>query len=146
MYDVLGKSFYLEASYQCDTLLFDTSEYWSGLRKKPTVYFNKIIIPFSLSIQISNQKKKTGVIAPKRFIQRLKKQNEIFRSYMHQVIHFASDVFQCVFCSFSKLMVTLQCAHHLLSNFAGPLRQAVKPRCSLCMNHYCNFFSRCVFK
>ncbi|GAQ82475.1 Ubiquitin-specific protease [Klebsormidium nitens] len=37
--------------------------------------------------QISTQKKKTGVIAPKRFVQRLKKQNELFRSYMHQDAH-----------------------------------------------------------
>ncbi|KAL3591579.1 hypothetical protein D5086_010219 [Populus alba] len=36
---------------------------------------------------ISSQKKKTGVIAPKRFVQRLKKQNELFRSYMHQDAH-----------------------------------------------------------
>jgi hypothetical protein len=35
--------------------------------------------------QINSQKKKTGVIAPKRFVQRVKKQNELFRSYMHQV-------------------------------------------------------------
>lgn len=37
-------------------------------------------------MQINSQKKKTGVIAPKRFVQRVKKQNELFRSYMHQVI------------------------------------------------------------
>ncbi|KAL0646752.1 hypothetical protein Bca4012_045043 [Brassica carinata] len=37
--------------------------------------------------QISSQKKKTGVIAPKRFVQRLKKQNVLFRSYMHQDAH-----------------------------------------------------------
>lgn len=36
-------------------------------------------------MQINSQKKKTGVIAPKRFVQRVKKQNELFRSYMHQV-------------------------------------------------------------
>lgn len=36
-------------------------------------------------LQIGLQKKKTGVIAPKRFIQRLKKDNELFRGYMHQV-------------------------------------------------------------
>jgi hypothetical protein len=47
--------------------------------------------PAPLSTQISSQKKKTGVIAPKRFIQRLKKQNELFRSYMHQVIHLVND-------------------------------------------------------
>ncbi|KAF5458164.1 hypothetical protein F2P56_022219 [Juglans regia] len=38
-------------------------------------------------LQISSQKKKTGVIAPKRFVQRLKKQNEVFRSYMAQDAH-----------------------------------------------------------
>ncbi|GFQ04993.1 ubiquitin carboxyl-terminal hydrolase 3 [Phtheirospermum japonicum] len=37
--------------------------------------------------EITSQKKKTGVLAPKRFVQRLKKQNEIFRSYMHQDAH-----------------------------------------------------------
>ncbi|KAI9100879.1 hypothetical protein K1719_024003 [Acacia pycnantha] len=37
-----------------------------------------------LNSVITSQKKKTGVIAPKRFVQRLKKQNELFRSYMHQ--------------------------------------------------------------
>uniref|UniRef100_A0A0A9DLE7 Uncharacterized protein n=1 Tax=Arundo donax TaxID=35708 RepID=A0A0A9DLE7_ARUDO len=37
--------------------------------------------------QISQAKKKTGVIAPKRFVQRVKKQNELFRSYMHQVTY-----------------------------------------------------------
>ncbi|XP_020241110.1 ubiquitin carboxyl-terminal hydrolase 3-like isoform X2 [Asparagus officinalis] len=40
-----------------------------------------------LFTQISSQKKKTGVIAPKRFVQRVKKENEAFRSYMHQDAH-----------------------------------------------------------
>lgn len=40
---------------------------------------------FFHKLQITSQKKKTGVIAPKRFVQRVKKQNELFRSYMHQV-------------------------------------------------------------
>jgi hypothetical protein len=34
--------------------------------------------------QVNTQKKKTGVIAPRRFVQRLKRDNELFRSYMHQ--------------------------------------------------------------
>ncbi|XP_024540081.1 ubiquitin carboxyl-terminal hydrolase 3 isoform X1 [Selaginella moellendorffii] len=47
-----------------------------------------VIIPFFfLLLQINSQKKKTGVIAPKRFVQRVKKQNELFRSYMHQDAH-----------------------------------------------------------
>ncbi|GBF97840.1 ubiquitin carboxyl-terminal hydrolase [Raphidocelis subcapitata] len=37
--------------------------------------------------QIQTSKKKTGVIAPKRFVQRLKRDNEAFRSYMHQDAH-----------------------------------------------------------
>lgn len=37
-------------------------------------------------MQINNKKKKTGVIAPKKFVQRLKRDNELFRSYMHQVL------------------------------------------------------------
>ncbi|KVH93431.1 Peptidase C19, ubiquitin carboxyl-terminal hydrolase 2 [Cynara cardunculus var. scolymus] len=41
----------------------------------------------SLLMQISTQKKKTGVIAPKRFVQRVKKENELFRGYMHQDAH-----------------------------------------------------------
>lgn len=35
--------------------------------------------------QIQNTKKKTGVIPPKKFVQRLKRDNEQFCSYMHQV-------------------------------------------------------------
>jgi ubiquitin carboxyl-terminal hydrolase 12/46 len=35
--------------------------------------------------QIVAAKKRTGVISPKRFVQRLKRDNEAFRSYMHQV-------------------------------------------------------------
>ncbi|XP_073292567.1 ubiquitin carboxyl-terminal hydrolase 4-like isoform X2 [Primulina huaijiensis] len=37
-----------------------------------------------LYFQISSQKKKTGVIAPKRFVQRVRKENDLFRGYMHQ--------------------------------------------------------------
>lgn len=38
-------------------------------------------------MQISSQKKKTGVLAPKRFVQRLRKENDVFRGYMHQVCY-----------------------------------------------------------
>ena len=37
--------------------------------------------------QISSQKKRTGVIAPRKFVQRLRQENEIFSSYMHQDAH-----------------------------------------------------------
>ena len=37
-------------------------------------------------LQIHTHKRKTGVLSPKRFINRLKRDNELFRGYMHQVI------------------------------------------------------------
>lgn len=36
---------------------------------------------------IANQKKKTGTIAPKKFIARLRKENELFDNYMQQDAH-----------------------------------------------------------
>ncbi|KAG5015607.1 hypothetical protein JHK85_021743 [Glycine max] len=60
---------------------FPEGERYFGLENfGNTCYCNSVL-------QISSQKKKTGVIAPKRFVQRLKKQNELFRSYMHQDAH-----------------------------------------------------------
>ncbi len=39
-----------------------------------------------VGVQISSQKRRTGVISPKRFIQKLKRDKEQFRSYdEHQV-------------------------------------------------------------
>ena len=40
-----------------------------------------------LFASIAGQKKRTGVFAPKKFIARLKKDNELFRSFMHQDAH-----------------------------------------------------------
>ncbi|KAL8540567.1 hypothetical protein ACS0TY_001991 [Phlomoides rotata] len=37
--------------------------------------------------QINSQKKRTGVIAPRRFVHRVRRENEIFRGYMHQDAH-----------------------------------------------------------
>jgi hypothetical protein len=37
--------------------------------------------------QIASQRKRTGVLAPKRFVARLKRDNEAFRSFMHQDAH-----------------------------------------------------------
>jgi len=34
--------------------------------------------------EIAFSKRRTGVLPPKKFVQRLKKDNELFRSYMHQ--------------------------------------------------------------
>mmetsp|Transcript_4642 Transcript_4642/g.8008 ORF Transcript_4642/g.8008 Transcript_4642/m.8008 type:complete len:352 (-) Transcript_4642:104-1159(-) len=40
-----------------------------------------------LFLQISVNKKKTGVLAPKKFVARLKRDNELFSGYMHQDAH-----------------------------------------------------------
>nr|KAJ0217259.1 hypothetical protein LSAT_V11C300135660 [Lactuca sativa] len=55
--------------------------------KNPDVEENLLTCLTELFTQISTQKKKTGVIAPKRFVQRVKKENELFRGYMHQDAH-----------------------------------------------------------
>ncbi|KAK8673049.1 hypothetical protein V6N13_111405 [Hibiscus sabdariffa] len=62
-------------------------EYYSNYKNGVDTEDNLLICLADLFTQISSQKKKTGVIAPKRFVQRLKKQNELFRSYMHQDAH-----------------------------------------------------------
>ncbi|KAJ3219535.1 hypothetical protein HDU67_000480 [Dinochytrium kinnereticum] len=40
-----------------------------------------------LFVKISSQRKKTGVVAPSQFVAKLKKENELFRSTMHQDAH-----------------------------------------------------------
>jgi len=42
-------------------------------------------IPVGLYSQIHSHKKKSGVISPKRFVNRLKRDNEQFCGFMHQV-------------------------------------------------------------
>ncbi|GAB4813530.1 hypothetical protein N2152v2_000576 [Parachlorella kessleri] len=40
-----------------------------------------------LFVQIHAQKKKTGLVSPRKFVQRVKAENELFSSYMHQDAH-----------------------------------------------------------
>uniref|UniRef100_A0A453IYV5 ubiquitinyl hydrolase 1 n=1 Tax=Aegilops tauschii subsp. strangulata TaxID=200361 RepID=A0A453IYV5_AEGTS len=78
----------LQALYFCVPFREQLLEYYANNKSASDGEENMLTCLADLFSQISNQKKKTGVIAPKRFIQRLKKQNELFRSYMHQVIHY----------------------------------------------------------
>jgi len=48
---------------------------------------NLLICLCELFNTISTQRKKAGVIAPRKFIQKLRKDNELFRGYMHQDAH-----------------------------------------------------------
>ncbi|XP_023763266.1 ubiquitin carboxyl-terminal hydrolase 3 [Lactuca sativa] len=77
----------LQALYFCVPFREQLLEYYSSNKSFADAEENLLTCLADLFTQITSQKKKTGVIAPKRFVQRLKKQNEIFRSYMHQDAH-----------------------------------------------------------
>ncbi|KAL7598371.1 ubiquitin carboxyl-terminal hydrolase 4 [Lactuca sativa] len=76
----------LQALYFCVPFREQLLEYYEKV-KNPDVEENLLTCLAELFTQISTQKKKTGVIAPKRFVQRVKKENELFRGYMHQDAH-----------------------------------------------------------
>ncbi|KAG0470290.1 hypothetical protein HPP92_016990 [Vanilla planifolia] len=75
-----------EALYFCLPFRGHLLEYFSS-NKNLDEEDNLLTCLADLFNQINSSKKKTGVIAPKRFVQRVKKQNEVFRSYMHQDAH-----------------------------------------------------------
>ncbi|CAN0862056.1 Ubiquitin carboxyl-terminal hydrolase 4 [Linum grandiflorum] len=75
------------ALYFCVSFREQLLEYYANNKSIGDAEENLLTCLADLFTQISSQKKKTGVIAPKRFVQRLKKQNELFRSYMHQDAH-----------------------------------------------------------
>lgn len=77
----------LQALYFCVPFREQLLEYYANNKNLGEAEENLLTCLAELFTQISSQKKKTGVIPPKRFVQRLKKQNEIFRSYMHQDAH-----------------------------------------------------------
>ncbi|KAJ1687191.1 hypothetical protein LUZ63_018581 [Rhynchospora breviuscula] len=77
----------LQALYFCVPFREQLLEYYANNKSAVEGEENLLTCLADLFTQISSQKKKTGVIAPKRFVQRVKKQNELFRSYMHQDAH-----------------------------------------------------------
>ncbi|KAJ8480555.1 hypothetical protein OPV22_024282 [Ensete ventricosum] len=77
----------LQALYFCIPFREQLLDYYANNKNLGDVEENLLTCLADLFTQISSQKKKTGVIAPKRFVQRVKKQNEYFRSYMHQDAH-----------------------------------------------------------
>ncbi|KAK4485935.1 hypothetical protein RD792_008586 [Penstemon davidsonii] len=77
----------LQALYFCVPFREQLLEYYSNNKNPADAEENLLTCLADLYLQISSQKKKTGVIDPKRFVHRLKKQNEIFRSFMHQDAH-----------------------------------------------------------
>lgn len=76
----------LQTLYYCRPFRDRILQYASSTSCRPAED-NLLLCLAELFVQISTHKRKTGVIAPKRFVQRLKRDNELFRSYMHQDAH-----------------------------------------------------------
>ncbi|KAL8060984.1 hypothetical protein ABFX02_02G059600 [Erythranthe guttata] len=77
----------LQALYFCVPFREQLLEYYSNNKSQGDGDENLLTCLADLFSQISSQKKKTGVVAPKRFVQRLRKENDVFRGYMHQDAH-----------------------------------------------------------
>ncbi|KAL8097484.1 hypothetical protein AgCh_030568 [Apium graveolens] len=77
----------LQALYFCVPFRDQLLEYYANNKSSGDAEENLLTCLAELFSQIGTQKKKTGVIAPKRFVQRVKKQNELFRGYAHQDAH-----------------------------------------------------------
>ncbi|PWA66443.1 ubiquitin carboxyl-terminal hydrolase 46 [Artemisia annua] len=77
----------LQALYFCVPFREQLLEYYGNVKNPADVEENLLTCLAELFMQISTQKKKTGVVAPKRFVHRVKKENELFRGYMHQDAH-----------------------------------------------------------
>ncbi|KAL7119384.1 hypothetical protein ACP275_02G060100 [Erythranthe tilingii] len=77
----------LQALYFCVPFREQLLEYYSNSKSQGDGDENLLTCLADLFSQISSQKKKTGVVAPKRFVQRLRKENDVFRGYMHQDAH-----------------------------------------------------------
>lgn len=75
----------LQALYFCQPFRERLLDYSNALGKDPRE--NLLTCLADLFHQIHSQRKKTGVISPKRFVQRLKQDNELFRSFLHQDAH-----------------------------------------------------------
>jgi len=81
------KLYLFQALYYCTPFREQLLEYYAKNRNLEDAEENLLTCLADLFSQISASKKKTGVIAPKRFIQMVKKLNEYFRGYMHQDAH-----------------------------------------------------------
>ncbi|GFP87062.1 ubiquitin carboxyl-terminal hydrolase 3 [Phtheirospermum japonicum] len=77
----------LQALYFCVPFRDQLLEYYTNNKNQGETDENILTCLAELFSQISSQKKKTGVIAPKRFVHRVRRENENFRGYMHQDAH-----------------------------------------------------------
>ncbi|MQL90466.1 hypothetical protein Taro_023065 [Colocasia esculenta] len=77
----------LQALYFCVPFREQLLDYHANNKNIGEAEENLLTCLADLFTQISSQKKKMGVIGPKCFVQRVKKQHDLFRSYMHQDVH-----------------------------------------------------------
>lgn len=77
----------LQALYFCCPFRELLLEYYAKPHKTTEEEDNLLLCLGDLFSSIHNQRKKTGVVAPKKFVQKLRKENELFRSFMHQDAH-----------------------------------------------------------
>ena len=75
----------LQALYFCKPFREGLLDYYERL--PDTHEENLLTCLGELFFEIASQNKRTGVYSPKRFIARLKRDNELFRSFMHQDAH-----------------------------------------------------------
>ncbi|GIM01501.1 hypothetical protein Vretimale_6301 [Volvox reticuliferus] len=73
----------LQALYFCKPFRERILKYAAAL--PPTTDENLLNCLAELFNQINSSKKKTGVVSPKKFVNRLRRDNELFRGHMHQV-------------------------------------------------------------
>mmetsp|Transcript_1105 Transcript_1105/g.2404 ORF Transcript_1105/g.2404 Transcript_1105/m.2404 type:complete len:354 (-) Transcript_1105:746-1807(-) len=73
----------LQALYFCRPFREKVLQYAQNLPSEE----NLLTCLAEMFYQINSSKKRTGVYPPKKFVQRLKRDNELFRSYMHQDAH-----------------------------------------------------------
>ncbi|GFR43192.1 hypothetical protein Agub_g4184 [Astrephomene gubernaculifera] len=75
----------LQALYFCKPFRERLLKY--GATIPPNTEENLLVCLAELFNQINVSKKKVGVISPKKFVQRLRRDNELFRGHMHQDAH-----------------------------------------------------------
>eukprot|EP01118_Nematostelium_gracile_P017797 TRINITY_DN7716_c0_g1_i1.p1 TRINITY_DN7716_c0_g1~~TRINITY_DN7716_c0_g1_i1.p1 ORF type:complete len:385 (+),score=91.04 TRINITY_DN7716_c0_g1_i1:19-1173(+) len=77
----------LQALYFCAPFSDKLIEYYSELKDKTDEEDTLLSSLCDLFDTIAGQKKRTGVVGPKKFIAKLRKENEMFRGYMQQDAH-----------------------------------------------------------
>lgn len=77
----------LQSLYFCMPFRERMIEYFEKSHKTTESEDDLLLCLGDLFSSIYNQRKKSGVVAPKKFVNKLRKENELFRSYMHQDAH-----------------------------------------------------------